>query len=166
MAIANMVSALGAGFSGLAFVLALLVYKRLLFAHKIGSTTENQLKLTYAFMLFASFLALMAALTPLISKMMEEKPNILLESAARSMENRKPLPLDFVTGQIDKLTDSHNQRLTSLHKRREIQESKIEGISDSDDLRELERALRRTEQQIRQESRDYESKVSRFRNML
>lgn len=159
-------SILGVGFSGLAFLFAFLTYKLLSSAYKSGPVTINQLKTIYAFILLTMVLAFLAAASPVIPELVKEETNPIFESAIRSLENRKPMPLDFVKEQIDKLTVEHNKRMETIYQLRLTQDRILNSSSDPDSARELEKVLRETEKLIRQENRDYESKIARFRNML
>jgi len=152
------------GFSGFAFLLAFLAYRLLFTEQKREVPRENQLNAISRFMGFSIILGIMTAVIPFIPKLLEEKPNLFMEAMLQSAKDRKPLPAEFIQNQILELSVAHNQRMNLLYLQRGEQESKLKsGINTNNDVREVERSIRRIEQYIRQENRDYGSKISDFR---
>lgn len=163
----DIVEILKVGFSGFSFLLAGLAYKLLSESQKNKSLQKNQLYATYSFMVFSIILAILTLFAPLMPKFLEEKPDLFMQAVLQSTKNRKPLPIEFVKSQIFELTIAHNKRVNALHAQREAQERALRNKAVTDeDVRNIEKALRRIEQYIRIENRDYDRKVSDFRRML
>lgn len=150
------------GFSGVVFILALFAYW-LLRREQNKTTSREEFQDTIdKFMKFYLALAILTMVSPILPKLFEEKPNLLMEAAIESAKNRKPLPLEFVKSQIAALTEAHNQRLESLYNHRTNLENLINSATDENKVREIEKSLRRANQNIRDENQEYDSKVSKF----
>jgi len=166
MTLFSVIEILQFGFPGLAFLLALFSYKLLAAEQKKEHPRNDQLQAINTYMKFSLILGVLTVSTPIIGHLLEDKPNPLWEAAVESMKNRKPLPLEFVKDQISTLTAAHNKRLESLYERRTQVEKSLEKTSSDSQTREINKTLRRVEQQIRDENREYDSKVSEFTRSL
>lgn len=163
----NILEILKLGFIGLAFLLAFLAYRLLSTEQRSKISRPAHLEAISKFMAFSLVLGVMSIASPFIPKMLEDKPDPFMEAVLISAKNRKPLPLEFVQEQIQTLTIGYNKRIETLYSRREAEDKRLKSLpSSSTSTWKDEESLRKIERYIREENREYESKVRDFRNML
>ncbi|WDE04781.1 hypothetical protein SG34_026290 [Thalassomonas viridans] len=163
----NILEILKLGFIGLAFLLAFFAHGLLSAEQRREVSRPAHLEAISKFMVFSLILGAMSIASPFIPKMLEDKPDPFMEAMLISAKNRKPLPLEFVQEQIQVLTVGHNKRIEVLYSRREAEEKRLKSLSsNSTSSWKDEESLRKIERYIREENREYESKVREFRNML
>ncbi|TVP13312.1 hypothetical protein AYI87_13160 [Shewanella sp. KCT] len=162
----NIVEILNLGFGGLAFLLAFMAY-RLLLNKQVREERKEYFKAIYFYMAFSLVLGVLAFTAPHIPKLLEHEPNPLMEAMITSAQNRSPLSTDFVESQIEEMTKAHNERLKSLYEQRSIEHQKLSAASTSDtEVREIEKSIRKTDQQIRQENMDLSHKIRDLKSLL
>lgn len=163
----NYLEILKIGFSGFAFLLALLSFRLLATEQKRKEPRIILVNAIHFFMKFSIILGVLTAITPFLPQIFEKKEDPFMQAMLESTKNRKPLPLEFVKSQISVLTAGHEKRLDDLYQQRNKLTYELKsGNFTFENTRELEGHIRRVDQYIRQENRNFESNVSKFRNML
>ena len=163
----NVLEILKLGFIGLAFLLAFLAYKLLATEQRREISRPAHLEAISKFMTFSLALGVLSIMSPFIPKLLENKPDPFVEAMLISAKNRKPLPLEFVQEQIQIVTVGHNKRIETLYSQRNAEEERLKSLpSSSKSSWRDEESLRKIERYIREENREFDSKVRDFRNML
>ena len=148
------------------WLLALLAFWLLIAEQKKDKPREIQIKVIQKFMSFSIVIGVLAFTASILPILLEEKPNPLLDAMVESQKNRRSLPLEFIESQIAVLTSGHDERINLLYQERKSQEKLLEGNVGDQKRRAIEKRVRKIEQYIREENRDYKSKISDFRKLL
>lgn len=160
----DIIKILQIGFAGPAFLLAVLSYRLLLIEQKKEEPNPKNHEAINRFMVFALILGGLIFLTPYFPQLLEGKSNPLMDAAIEAAKNREPMEPKFIEQQVAILTDGHNERLSVLHAERdEIESSLRAGVSTA--TRNYEASLRRTEEYIRDENRNFRSRIQELRSM-
>lgn len=160
----DIIKILQIGFAGPAFLLAVLSYRLLLVEQKKEKPNPKNHEAINRFMIFAFVLGSLIFLAPFFPQLIEEKPNPLMDAAIEAAKNREPLDPEFIEEQVIVLTTGHNERLSTLYaQRNEVEGTLRAGVSTS--TRSYEDSLRRVEEYIRDEDREFRSKIRDLRSL-